>query len=87
MLAKSDSFFSGADYEPPEQTFDYAAFTSNAHFTIYSRTHRNVTSSQLFQATDGGQKKDKSFSWSLEDTGAHTSLTTLEAQLTVLNFV
>ena len=45
MLAKSYSFFSGTDYDPPEQTFDYAGtFTNNAHFTIYSRTHCNVTS-------------------------------------------
>ena len=30
---------------PPEQTFDYAGtFTNNARFTIYSRTHCNVTS-------------------------------------------
>ena len=45
MLAESYSFCAGADYEPPEQTFDHAGtFTSDAHFKIYSRTYCNVTS-------------------------------------------
>ena len=41
MLAKSYSFFSGADYDPPEQTFDYAG-------TIYKqRPFHNILENTL----------------------------------------